>query len=433
MTQEQIMWLVIAVVVLLLLIWLISSIVNKKKKAQAERDRVEAARLREEAQAREIDLKEKENAARRAELEASEAEVQAARRRQEAAALSSEADDSRSELAQMQEQADTLDPDVDTPRSRRELREARKSAAGTEPGAGVAGAAGVAGVAGVAAANSSQNDDAAYVASDEPVAEESTSGRYVSETVEPSEQDPFEDISTDRDESASASTDTNPFVEEDDDWTREVESNSYAADAFRDDDPALETPAEAESREEVSNDEVLRVVEPTESTVVVDKAPEDGPATATADPVVESPAFVEEDDDWTRDEESNSYAADAFRDDDPALETPAEAAATTSSLETNSGDVDSPVESYPVADETTVVDDEDRVIGRYRFDDADGNGVEDEWDDAAGENPDQPHTLGEKLVADAQEERTVLEEHGIDPDADNAREQLRRDEEGRTN
>lgn len=156
---------------------------------------------------------------------------------------------------------------------------------------------------------------------------------------------------------------------------------------------------------------------------------------------------VDDEDEWSRDVERNNYAADAFREEDEQNV----ASASESSLETNQGDprvnfsqedlhgerVDSYGENSEVLSdgerqEIAADIEEDRVIGRYKFDDADGNGIDDEWDDAAGENPDQPRTLGEQLVAEAEEERTVLEEHGIDPDADNAREQLRRDEEGRT-
>lgn len=507
MTQVQIMWLVIGIVVLLLLIWLISAAVNKKKKEQAERDRVEAARLREEAQARELDLKEKENAARRAQLEADEAEVAAARRREEAAALSSDAESTRADVDDLQSKADTLDPDTDTPSSRREIREARAAAeqarsdesrpgAGAGVGAGVAagaGAAGVAGAAGYAAASrdteetsnvepaaettafeTTQYDDAAsvredtsvresaverdatyadpaespvdaYRSSDEVIADQSleqeTRGKHaapsadasssreeeiIAENAEqnPSDQDPFADFDSQRNDYDSSEFSDEPRTSgdvtvvdepaapsnesldaEEDDWSRKVESNSYAADAFREDDEATEL--------NVSDQNEVRPV-----------AAEEARTEASSENGTASSSLENEEDDWSRKVESNSYAADAFREDDEiaTANEATNATATTSSLETNQGDNRADYAESETAEEG------DRVIGRYTFDDEDGNGIDDAWEDSASGNPDDSRTLGEKLVAEAQEERTTLEEHGIDPDAPDAREQLRREE-----
>jgi cell division protein FtsN len=114
----QTLMLVIAALVLLAIIVAIVLVAGKKKK---ERNRLEADRLREEAAARGPELQKREAAARETEAEAAAARAEAERRQAQADRLEAEAADRhraagdvRDEHHGRLQQADELDPRVNT-------------------------------------------------------------------------------------------------------------------------------------------------------------------------------------------------------------------------------------------------------------------------------------------------------------------------------
>ena len=114
---QWLIWVIVALVVLAVIAAIVMAAGTKKK----ERDRVEASRLREEAAARGPELQKREAAARETEAEAAAARAEAERRQAQADRLEAEAADRhraatdvRDEHQGRLQQADELDPDVNT-------------------------------------------------------------------------------------------------------------------------------------------------------------------------------------------------------------------------------------------------------------------------------------------------------------------------------
>jgi hypothetical protein len=114
---QWLIWVIVALVVLAVIAAIVMAAGKKKK----ERDRVEASRLREEAAARGPELQKREAAARETEAEAAAARAEAERRQAQADRLEAEAadrhraaNDVRDEHHGRLQQADELDPDVNT-------------------------------------------------------------------------------------------------------------------------------------------------------------------------------------------------------------------------------------------------------------------------------------------------------------------------------
>lgn len=114
---QWLIWVIVALVVLAVVAAIVMAAGKKKK----ERERVEAGRLREEAVARGPELQKREAAARETEAEAAAARAEADRRQAQADRLEAEAADRHRAAGEVREehhgrlqQADELDPDVNT-------------------------------------------------------------------------------------------------------------------------------------------------------------------------------------------------------------------------------------------------------------------------------------------------------------------------------
>ena len=116
--DNPVLWIIVAIVVILIIVAIVAMLNGKKKK---EQQRQEAAQLREQAAAQELQVKQREQEAEQAAQEAArrraEADRAAAEARQAEQAASQKqagAQSVRGEYDDQHRQADLIDPDVDT-------------------------------------------------------------------------------------------------------------------------------------------------------------------------------------------------------------------------------------------------------------------------------------------------------------------------------
>ncbi|GAA3877735.1 hypothetical protein GCM10022381_20270 [Leifsonia kafniensis] len=130
MNTMSLVWIIVGIVVVLIIVGVIIYFARKRNQEHAEQQRIadknQAAELRQNAQKVELDARENEAKASRARADAEQAEVDAERLRQESAQRAADAQDLRVDSNEQARKAETLDPTIDSGRSRGE-------SAGTTP------------------------------------------------------------------------------------------------------------------------------------------------------------------------------------------------------------------------------------------------------------------------------------------------------------